>query len=349
MGEQMMRGLVMLGNRAAEVRSFRVPEVGPGEVRFRVKSAGICGSDLHFYRDTPESLGDRLGVVIGHEPSGVVDAVGTGVSGFAPGDRVTVNHTLGCGTCEYCLGTETVLCPNAYLGMAQAGRGADADYCVMPAGNVIHLDDRLTFTDGSFLACTGATAWGAVAKARGEVTTGLLVFGLGPVGLSVVLVASAMGLPISAVDPNADRRAYAARVVPGFTVLHPDEIGPGSATPIPGLAGAPDAAIDTSGAAAAQRQALATVRPQGTVVLVGLADTANEQPVLDPAGIIHLEKRVVGSKVLPLRSLPALMRFLVANDLHFDRIVTRRVGLDDAPDAVAEFDRGAVGKFVIEL
>ncbi|MFW6291825.1 MAG: alcohol dehydrogenase catalytic domain-containing protein [Spirochaetota bacterium] len=132
MASEMMRGLTMLGDRTAEVRSFALPSVGPGEVRFRVRSAGICGSDLHFYRDTPESLGDRRGVVIGHEPAGVVDAVGAGVTGFRPGDRVTVNHTLGCGSCEYCLGTETVLCPNAYRGMAQAGRGAVGKFVIEP-------------------------------------------------------------------------------------------------------------------------------------------------------------------------------------------------------------------------
>lgn len=338
MASGQMRGLTMLGDRTAQVRSFALPTVGPGEVRFRVKSAGICGSDLHFYRDTPESLGDRRGVVIGHEPAGVVDAVGSGVVRFRPGDRVTVNHTLGCGSCEYCLGTETVLCPNAYRGMAQAGRGADAEYCAMPVENVIGLPEELTFTDGSFVACTGATAWGALEKVRGGVTTGLVVFGLGPVGLSVVLLADAMGFPVTGVDPNEARREFAREVVPAAATVDPGALG----------GAAPDAAIDTSGAAAAQRQALRTVRPQGTVVLVGLPDTRGEEPALGPADIIHHEKRVVGSKVLPLRKAPALMRFLAAHDLHFDRLVTRRVPLDEAPAAVAEFDRGAVGKFVIE-
>ncbi|NLE76821.1 MAG: alcohol dehydrogenase catalytic domain-containing protein, partial [Chloroflexi bacterium] len=86
-----MRGVTLLGDRRAEVRDFPTPEPGPGEVRLRVKAAGLCGSDLHPYRAKPEALGPLQGAVVGHEPSGVVDAVGPGVRHFRPGDRVAIN------------------------------------------------------------------------------------------------------------------------------------------------------------------------------------------------------------------------------------------------------------------
>ena len=112
-----MKGLALFGNRRAEVKEFPVPDPGYGEVRIKVMSAGICGSDLHFYNDTPEVLGPRKGVVIGHEPAGIVEKIGPGVNHLQPGDRVAVNHTLGCGHCRYCHAGETVHCPDM-IGMA---------------------------------------------------------------------------------------------------------------------------------------------------------------------------------------------------------------------------------------
>ena len=92
--KQKYKGLVLLGDRHAEVREFPYSEPKTGEILIQMKAAGICGSDLHFYRNTPEELGIRRAVVIGHEPSGIVEKVGPGVSIFRPGDRIAVNHTL---------------------------------------------------------------------------------------------------------------------------------------------------------------------------------------------------------------------------------------------------------------
>ena len=117
---QNYQGLVLCGNQKAEIKEFPLKEPQKGEILLRIKAAGLCGSDLHYYRNTPEELGNRLGVVIGHEPSGLVVKVGLGVSNFYPGDRVAVNHTLGCNHCEFCLAGETVLC-SKNKGIASAG------------------------------------------------------------------------------------------------------------------------------------------------------------------------------------------------------------------------------------
>ena len=82
-----------------------------------MKAAGICGSDLHFCRSSPDELSVRYGKIVGHEPAGIVIQTGNAVSKFKVGDRVTVNHTLGCGYCQYCQQGETVLCPTG-KGMA---------------------------------------------------------------------------------------------------------------------------------------------------------------------------------------------------------------------------------------
>ena len=90
-------GVVLFGNKSLEVREFPNLEPGLNEVLIEVKAAGIGGSDLHFYRSSPDELGARYGKIVGHEPAGIVIQTGSAVSKFKVGDRVTVNHTLGCG------------------------------------------------------------------------------------------------------------------------------------------------------------------------------------------------------------------------------------------------------------
>ena len=86
-------GVVLFGNKSLEVREFPNLEPGLNEVLIEVKAAGICGSDLHFYRSSPDELGVRCGKIVGHEPAGIVIQTGNAVSKFKVGDRVTVNHT----------------------------------------------------------------------------------------------------------------------------------------------------------------------------------------------------------------------------------------------------------------
>lgn len=353
MDDKTMKGLALFGDRSARIETFPRPDPRAGEILIRIKSAGICGSDLHFYRDTPEGLGQRRGVVIGHEPSGIVEKAGKNVRSFSPGDRVTVNHTLGCGECEYCREGSTCLCTEN-LGIAASGFGGDAEYMLLPQENAHRLPDQLTFTDGSFIACTGATAYGALMKvgivgADSNAAVRLVVFGLGPVGLSVCLIAAAAGAKVYGVDVNEERIEFAKRKVSGFRPIKADRADmTEKIVDIVGGRGA-DCAVETSGASEAQRNAVTCLRPHGVASFVGMKDSGNDVPTICVEDIVHFEKVLRGSKVLSKKYYDEMIDFMVGKDLHFDAIVTNRVSLDDAPKAIAEFDKGAVGKFVIEL
>jgi len=87
-----MKSVVLLGSSRAEVRDLPEPTIRPGWVLVKMKAAGICGSDLHFYHSNPEELGDRVGRAVGHEPSGIVEEVGDGVTAVKPGNRVSIYH-----------------------------------------------------------------------------------------------------------------------------------------------------------------------------------------------------------------------------------------------------------------
>jgi propanol-preferring alcohol dehydrogenase len=337
------QGLVLLGDRKSEVRTLPLTTPGPGQVLVRILAAGICGSDLHFYRSTPAELGIRKGVVIGHEPSGIVESVGPGVTGFAPDDRVTVNHTLGCGQCEYCAAGETVLCTED-LGIAASGYGGDADFIILPADACFHLPPELSFIEGAFIACTGATAYSALRKLNPSGRTTIAIFGMGPVGLSALILAKALGARVFTTDLLTDRLNMAAD-------LGADEIVDASAVnavdalrSLSSDGRGVELALETSGSSAGQSDAVDALRPHGKVAFVGLGKGAAS---ISPEQFIHKEATLIGSKVLSSPLIWEMTQFMVERNVRFEPIVTHRVPLAQGPQAFAQFDAGSAGKFVI--
>jgi len=125
-----MNGLVFCGDRTVELRQFPVPQPGPSEVLVQMKTAAICGSDLHTYR-RPKSEFKTLWIP-GHEPAGVIVELGPECHRVHVGDRVAIYHYLACGHCRYCLNGMYQWCPER-RGLGQPNSvGPDADYMVVP-------------------------------------------------------------------------------------------------------------------------------------------------------------------------------------------------------------------------
>jgi propanol-preferring alcohol dehydrogenase len=344
MDRQRSKGLVLLGNRRAEVKEFPIPKPGLGQVLIRVRAAGICGSDLHFYRSTPDELGVRRDVVIGHEPSGIVEAVGPGVSHLCPGDRIAVNHTLGCGHCEYCLAGETVLC-SENIGIAAAGCGGDAEFTLLPASNCFRLPDALSFIEGAFIGCTGATAYSALRKLAPSGQDTLAVFGLGPVGLSAVLVGKALGATVVGIDIIPERLAL-AKDLGADTVINATDTDPLEATYALNDGRGIELALETSGSPTAQSNVVDVLCPRGKAAFVGLGKGKKS---ISPEQFLHKQAILFGSKVMPSGTYWEMTRFMIERNIRFERMVTHRVALENGPDAFAQFDAGAAGKFVFEF
>jgi propanol-preferring alcohol dehydrogenase len=313
-------------------------------VLLRIEAAGICGSDLHFYQSTPEVLGIRRGVVIGHEPSGVIEAVGPCVRHLQVGDRVTVNHTLGCGHCEYCRAGETVLCTEN-LGIAASGYGGNAEYTLMPAENCLPLPDALSFIEGTFLACTGATAYNALRKLAPSGRTRLAVIGLGPVGLSGVVVGKALGATVYGVD-LIEERLTLAQSLGADEVINASEVNTVDTVRALTDGRGVELAFETSGTTAGQSDAVDVLRPRGKAAFVGIGDGGKS---IDPAQFLHKEATLYGSKVMPAGTYQEMVRFMVRRNVRFEPIVTHRVPLVEGPAAFAEFNAGAPGKFILVM
>ena len=160
-----MRGVRFLGNRKCEVIDYPEESPGQNEVLIKLRSSGICGSDLHGYRSDP-SEGRVTKMRPGHEPCGEVVELGPGVTAVDVGARIMQHHYLGCGKCRYCERGWTQLCPVTekrlyYGGTAHGGHG---EYMVVHENTCIPMPDEITFDEGAYLACGATTAFQALKR-----------------------------------------------------------------------------------------------------------------------------------------------------------------------------------------
>lgn len=188
-----MKGVVFLGDRRLALREFADPAPGAGEVVLQIRASGICGTDLKHYRAPAGMGGAAIGmrsdlgpVIAGHEPSGVVVAVGAGVPEKQAriGMRVMQHHYLGCGACAHCWGGWTQLCVDGAEVYGATINGAHADYMKCPARTLVPLLDELSFESGAAIACGTGTAWGCLQRLQLRADHTIAIFGQGPVGLS---------------------------------------------------------------------------------------------------------------------------------------------------------------------
>jgi len=339
-----MKSVVLLGSSRAEVRDLPKPTIRPGWVLVKMKAAGICGSDLHFYHSNPEELGDRVGRAVGHEPSGIVEEVGDGVTAVKPGNRVSIYHWFGCGHCSDCVAGLRQFCPEG-VGIAAAGYGSCAEYVLAPKANCLPLPDGLSFATGAMMACCAATAFSALTKLGTSGRDDLVIFGLGPVGLCALLEAKAMGARVIGVEIVPERLALAAS-------LGADDVIDASVTNVPeavqGLTGERGATLglETSGSSAGRRQIVESIARFGKAAYVGLGSSA---PVVDPSLLIETEKVLMGSYVMPMGMFDSLARFLLERQVDLDRIITHRFPIGRGVEAFHLFDSRRTGKVILDF
>ncbi|HYB58369.1 MAG TPA: zinc-binding dehydrogenase [Alphaproteobacteria bacterium] len=346
-----MKGVVFGGERTLELMSFPDPTPGPGEVVLEIKASGMCGSDLKFYR-APKSGGTaKLGlgalkgpVIAGHEPCGVVAALGPGVAERqAPlGARVMVHHYSGCGVCPHCRSGWAQLCQEGPIVYGVTGHGAHAPYMKVPASTLVALPDELGFDTGAAISCGTGTAYGALQRMKLSGRDRIAIFGQGPVGLSATQLASAMGARVIALDVSPERLARAKEF--GAEAI----VDPGSNDPVPAIkewthgTGA-DLALDTSGAPSARLAAVQCARTWGTVCFVGEGDTVTLDVSRD---LLRRQLTLIGSWTFSTVGQAECARFIAERGIATDRLFTHRWRLEEAEEAYRLFDAQTAGKGV---
>jgi alcohol dehydrogenase len=311
------------------------PSPPPGGVVLRVEATGLCRSDWHGWRG--HDPGIVLPHVPGHELAGTVAEVGSGVRGWAVGDRVTVPFVCACGDCRECRAGDHQVCPN----QQQPGFtywGSFAEYVAVPYAqvNLVRLPDEIGFAAAAALGCRFATAYRGVARV-GAALPGewLVVFGCGGVGLSAVMIGAALGARVVAVDVSESALATAA----GFGAEHIVPAGTAAVGRLRELTdGGPQVTVDAIGAVEVVQQALSVLRPRGRHVQLGLLPGA---VTLEMSALVARELRWVGSHGLAAHDYPALLELVRSGVVRPDALVSREIGLADASAALVELDHGS--------
>lgn len=173
-----------------EIKEVEIPSLGNQDILIQVKVAGICGSDMHTYKDLHPFR--KPPVIIGHEISGVVVELGSSVMGFNVGDKVTVEPQTGCGDCEYCLSGKVNFCEHRGAPGIGDWFGCMAEYFVAPAKTVFKLYEEMTFEEGALVEPL-AVGVHAVRKANIQVGDKVAILGAGPIGLLALAATRAAG------------------------------------------------------------------------------------------------------------------------------------------------------------
>lgn len=340
-----MKAVRFLGDRQLEVTNLPDPTPGPGEVVIEIKASGMCGTDLRHYR---APAGDRTPIVAGHEPCGVVAAVGAGVSATQAkvGMRVMDHHYAGCGTCPRCRDGWTQMCEEGSIVFGNSGGdGAHAQYMLVPAYTVVPLPDGMTFTTGAAISCGTGTAYGGLRRLNVSGRDTVAIFGQGPVGLSGTQLARAMGARVIAVDIAAGRREAAARMGADL-VIDPAEVDVVEAIrEATGGRGA-HCTLECTSSDVAREQAVKSTRAFGKVCFVGMGGDFHLDLTFD---VIRKQLTLMGSWTFTARGQAECAEFVLERGVDVDALFTDRWKLDDAAAAYAHFDRGEGGKGVFEL
>jgi len=357
-----VKGVIAGGKGApVSVSTVIVPDPGPGEALVAVQACGVCHTDLH-YREG--GIGDDFPYLLGHEAAGVVEAVGSDVTGLAAGDFVILNWRAVCGQCRACLRGRPWYCfatHNATQKMTLAdgtplspalGIGAFAEKTLVAAGQCTKVDPAIRPEVAGLLGCGVMAGLGAALNTAG-VGRGdsVAVIGCGGVGDGAILGASLAGArKVIAVDVD-DRKLEWARQ---FGATH--TVNSRSADPVEQIkdlteGNGADVVIEAVGRPETYKQAFYARDLAGTVVLVGVPtpEMQLELPLLDVFGRGGSLKSSWYGDCLPTRDFPMLVDLHLQGRLPLDAFVSETIALDEVEGAFAKMHGGEVLRSVVLL
>lgn len=324
-----MKALLLTDYKQLEVADIPQPEIGSEDLLIRVQACGICGSDVHGWDG---SSGRRIPpLVMGHEAAGIVADVGSDVTDFAEGDRVTFDSMVSCGHCWFCRKGSPNLCDSRMvLGVScreYRRYGAFAEYVSIPQRIAYHIPDSLPFEHAAMIE---AVAVAVHAANRTPVTLGdtAVVVGSGMIGLLVIQAIRLAGCShVIAADVN-DNRLNVAQVLGADVAINAiEEDVPGRVRELTEGHGA-DVALEVVGTSATIKSAIASTRKGGTVTLVG-----NVTPEVD------FPLQEVVTRELSLRGTcgcsgeyPACIELLESGAVRVEPLITARASLEEGAD-----------------
>jgi propanol-preferring alcohol dehydrogenase len=365
-----MRKIRYIGKDNFKIINTNDLEPGPDDVVIDMKVASLCGSDLHIKErneDLIQNNPDFCAFSPGHEPAGIVRSTGSLVTSFKPGDRVAVYHKIGCGKCRYCDAGEIVHCPSGGA-MSTEYEGACADQIMVPQRNCFLLPPEISFEDGAIMMCAGGTVYSALKKARLQPGETMVIFGCGPIGLTTLMFAKAMGAKTICTDINPYRLELAENlgadlVLDGSKGTMEDEVydlihglrvsGHSLVREVMDFTRGMgvECAVETTAAELPRVQAVDVLKKHGRLVYIGINNQFRYgkgfQRSGEPDKVIFKELEVFGSNVFPLQLFYEMVDFMKNDELTLKPLITHRFLLEEGTEAFKTAAMGESGKVII--
>ncbi|MAG29904.1 MAG: alcohol dehydrogenase [Deltaproteobacteria bacterium] len=358
-----MKAAVLRANNAPlSIEDITIDEPRAGEVLVKTAASGVCHSDLHIIEG---KLGVPVPCVLGHEPAGVVEQVGSDVTYVKPGDRVIACLSIFCGLCEYCTTGRPNLCgglsldrdPNDTPRLSKDGEAllqisqlsSFAEQMLVPENALVKIRDEMPLDGAALIGCGVTTGLGAAlhtAQVQAGQTTA--VIGCGGVGLSIIQGCRIAGAGrIIAVDTEQWKLDLACKVgaTEGILATGSDAVDQVRER----TAGGVDFGFEAIGLKETARQAFDMARKGGTAVWVGVIAAGVDVEVPGLAMVIE-EKRILGSMMGSNAfrvHMPRYVDFYLNGQLLLDEIISARRPLDDINVCFDEMRKGAAARSVI--
>ena len=322
-----MKAIRLEAVKSLFARDVEKPCPGSGEVLVKVEASGICGTDRHlFHGEFP----CKPPVTLGHEFSGIIEAVGVGVTGFSEGDRVTGDPNIACGRCARCHEGRINLCQNLNaIGIHRDG--GMADYVIVPEKQAFLLPSNINPLHGAFcepLACCIHGIDIAAIRTGGSV----IVLGGGVIGLLTVQLAKIAGATnIVLVTRQKSKRELALQL--GATAALDPSVPGFAADIMHQTSGGADIVMECAGVTGTVEQAPLLVRPGGKVVIVGVV-SQGVKVTYEPFDLLFREISILTSFLNPFTHRRAA-DMVAAGKIAIDPLVSRVVSMTEAPNAIA--------------
>lgn len=312
------------------------PSPKPHGVVIKVAATGLCRSDWHGWMGHDPDI--ILPHVPGHELAGTIAAIGKNVQNFKVGDRVTVPFVCGCGTCPQCASNNQQVCDR----QSQPGFthwGSFAEYVVLDYAdtNLVLLPEEINMVTAATLGCRFVTSYRAIVV-QGRVTADqyVTVHGCGGVGLSAIMIATALGAKVVAVDIHSDSLELAKKLGAVATV---DATSKHVVQQVKELTqGGAHVSLDALGSADTCYNSIANLRKRGKHIQVGLMTGNHQHPKVPMDQVLANELEILGSHGMQAHKYPEMLEMIKTGKLQPQKLIERTISIEEATIALPKMN-----------
>jgi L-iditol 2-dehydrogenase len=338
-----MKTMMLTGIRQMEMREVPEPVItGESDVLIRMKTLGVCGSDVHYYKHG--KIGSQQVIFpfpVGHEGAGEVIAVGTGVKNIKPGQRIAIEPAMPCGTCDQCLAGRQHTCRKLrFLGCPGQAEGCLSEYIIMPESSCIPVSDRISYDQA---AISEPLAIGVYAVKQSVSMKGakIGILGFGPIGMSVLLPAIAQGAFKVYVTDKIEKRLEIADKCGAYWTGNPDKVDivENIKKEEPLLL---DVVFECCGKQEAIDQAVELLKPGGKLMIVGIPEFSRWSFSVDK--LRHKEITITNVR-RQVDCVETALELMETGKVDVSLMPTHRFSFKDTPDAfelVSEYEDGVM-------